>query len=204
MLEPMLHHAQRDRRQVEHLPGLDRHHRGVGQRVPAPGAGIRGVRHHLIRGRDPTQRRPLVPGLPTRAAVGALPPRPRRRLVIPLAARRPVRVARILAHPPFQLRDRLEQGHQLPAQLGVLPAQHGLVSAHRGELIAQQHDRAVPLGQLGAPLTELGAQRALTRVLSHAKTARGEVAVTGTGDGTDHRPLWRSPPQDQAATPISA
>jgi hypothetical protein len=91
---------------------------------------------------------------PARGPVGAFPARPGRRLVIALAARRPVGAARVLPQPPFQLGDPLQQRHQLPAQLGVLPAQHGVVvRPHRGDLLAQQHDAAVPLGQ---PCTQLG------------------------------------------------
>jgi len=148
VLKPMLHDPQHDLGQVEHLPGLRRDHRRANQRAPAAAAPARCVHHPLIRRLDLTQRPPLVPRLPTRRPVGAFPPRPRSRLVIALTRRGLVRVPRVLPQPALQLRDPVNQRHQLLGERRVLLPQPSV-------LLGEHHDDPAPLGDLRAQLTKL-------------------------------------------------
>jgi hypothetical protein len=112
-LGPVLDHAQAQRRQVEHLAGLDADHHRAGQVRAAPAAAV-SVLDHLIGlgdlGQVGARGAGLLAGPPPRGPLisPALSPR---RLAQPIGGRRLGGVGRVLAEPPLQLNDPgLERG----------------------------------------------------------------------------------------------
>src|SRR5450759_3688123 len=170
--------------------------------VAAAGAHLRPVADPLGRRRHLAQRRPRVPRLTAGLAVGALPPRPWRRLGVALARRRPMRVARVLVHPPAQLGDLLGQQPVALAQLRVLRRAPLVAFDQRLGALTEQPAGQSQLRVLGAQLRQLDAQpNNIGACLRQRRPPRGEVAVH-----TDRRcdrgpPLWRSTVTDQGNTP---
>lgn len=194
----MLDDPQRDHRQLEHLPGLGRDHRRAGQRGPAASTRRRSVLHPLVGVLDLPQGPALVPGLASRPAIGALPPRPRRWLVIALARRRLMGVPWRLTRSALQLRDPIGQRHQLRGQ-------HRVLRTQRGVALPQQHNRAIPLSQSSPRLPQLSAQPSNieTTCLCQRRPPTGEVAVNPGRHPTGPHPVCRSSVHDQDATPLA-
>jgi hypothetical protein len=103
-LRPVLDHAQAQRRQVEHLPGLDPNHHRTVKVLPAPTAPLGHMLHHLIRLGDLGQvgagRAGLLARPTTPRATTALPGG-RRRLGEPVRRRRLGGIPRVLAELAF-------------------------------------------------------------------------------------------------------
>ena len=140
-------------RQVEDLAALHPGHRAPCQPGPAPPAPARLMAHLPVRPGHLRQRAALMPVLPARLAAALLPqrPRPRRRLVQPLAGRRLRGIPRRLPQPRLQLTDPLPRLRQLrrapaPAQPATQPAPRAArppqpPAPHRGN---RHHHQAQP------------------------------------------------------------
>src|SRR5664280_1685613 len=129
-------------------------------------------------------------------------PRPRRPLGVALARRRPMRVARVLVHPPAQLGDLLAQQPVALAQRRVLRRVPLVAFDQRLGALTEQLAGQSQLRVLGAQLRQRDAQpNNIGACLRQRRPPRGEVAVH-----TDRRrdrgpPLWRSTVTDQGNTP---
>ena len=123
----MLGHRDRHFGQVEDLAALNPGDRPTRQPSPAPAAAIRLMTQLPVRPGHLRQRRALMPVLPARLAAASLPQRPpRRRLIQPLAGRRPRRIARRPSQPRLKLPDPLPGLRQLlsrPRQRRLRPGQ---------------------------------------------------------------------------------
>lgn len=148
MLQAVLGHGQRDRRQVEHLPGLGRDHRRARQRRTAAGTRSRLMDQDLIRVLHPGQGTALMSGLPAGLTTRALPSRLGRRLLIPLAARGLMRIPRALTQPGTQFRILRPQGLNQPGlpsrQLVQLRDLAGKLFIRRGPTHPTSITRSIP------------------------------------------------------------
>jgi hypothetical protein len=139
----MVGHRDRDFRQVEDLAALHPGDRPRRQPGPAPAAAARLMAQLPVRPGRLRQRGALVPVLPARLAARLPPQRtpPGRRLVQPLAGRRPGGVPRRLRQPRLKLSDPLPRRRQLRPRLLQLGADPGQGSLRRGQLAAQRRHK---------------------------------------------------------------